>query len=200
MQHISSFRWSLTALGVCVMGLLSPVPGSAEAVSGQARAVQAIVAVSGSLETTTLADTGTLGGATDAREASEGAGSVSSMLSAEALHAATIGWTDQVSSEASVANLALAIGDTTITADFAMARIIAGKGADYSAATIEGLVINGVAIDVTGSRNQRVDFPGGTVVINEQSKGSSGTAVNALHITIDGTADVVIAAASAKAQ
>jgi hypothetical protein len=38
------------------------------------------------------------------------------------------------------------------------------------------------------------------VLINEQSKGGRGLVVNALHVVIDGEADVVIASASAQAQ
>ena len=38
------------------------------------------------------------------------------------------------------------------------------------------------------------------IVINEQTTSSAGTVVNALHIVVDGMADVVIASATANAQ
>lgn len=195
MQHTNS-RWSLAA-AVALLALIWPSAGAAQTVSGQARAVQATFATAG---TTTFADTGTLGGATDAREASQQIGSIPSLLATEALHAATLGWSDQVASEASVANLALTINGTTITADFVMARILSAKSTDAAVAAVDGLFIDGVPITVTGTRNQQVAISGGTLIINEQKKGSSGTVVNALHVVMDGTADVVIASASAKAQ
>jgi hypothetical protein len=165
---------------------------AAATVSGSARAIQANGAV--------LSDTGTLNSPTDARESSQTTGAIGSLVSGEALHAATIGWSDQVSSEASVGNVVITTGDTTVTADFAMARVDAAGRAEAGTTDVRGLAINGYPVVVTGQRNQRVDFAGGVVLINEQSKGGSGLAVNALHVVIDGAADVVIASASAKAQ
>jgi hypothetical protein len=165
---------------------------TAATVSGNARAIQA----NGSV----LVDTGTLNSPTDARESSQTTGAIGSLVSGEALHATTIGWSDQVSSEASVGNVAVTAGGTTVTADFAMARVDAGKGNPAGAAEVRGLAINGYPVVVTGARNQRVDMPGGVVLINKQVKSGGGLAVNALHVVIDGAADVVIASASAKAQ
>ena len=48
--------------------------------------------------------------------------------------------------------------------------------------------------------NQTVSIPGGQVVINEQQILSDGTlVVNALHATVSGVADVVVASAAAGA-
>lgn len=89
------------------------------------------------------------------------------------------------------------VAGSTITGEFALARVIAAKGsARARTSSVKGLAINGVAIDVTGRANQIITIPGGTIVINEQT----GDVVNALHIIIDGEADVVIASASANAQ
>jgi len=201
MQNTIASRWSVVAVGACVAGLFWPASGSAQTVTGQARAVQATVASPGGISTTTLADTGTLGGATDARQASQLTGSIPSLLSGEALRATTIGWPDQVASEASMAGLALTIAGNTISADFVLARALSVAGAPGTGAvTIGGLSINGLPINVSGSRNQQVIIPAGLVVINEQKTSSAGTVVNALHIIIDGTADVVIASATANAQ
>lgn len=193
--HVSHWR----PIAVCLLfgSLTWTAPAAAQ--SGQARAVQATVAADGSINTTTLADTGTLGGATDAREASEAIGSAPS-LSGEALHATTIAWSDHVDSEASIANLSLTAGGTSITADFAMAKITASRGADTATASVEGLSINGAPVAVPSGRNQQIAIPGGTIIVNEQKKGSSGTVVNALHVIVDGSADIVIASATAKAQ
>jgi hypothetical protein len=183
------------AAAAFAMGLLWPSAATAQTVAGYARAVQATTASSGSV---TLADTGTLGGPTDAREASQQTGSVAALLSGETLHAATIGWDDQASSEASVSNVSVSAGGNTITAEFALARVIVGPRGNtrVRTSTVEGLTINGAAVNVSGQANQRITIPGGTLVINEQS----GSVVNALHIVINGEADVVIASASASVQ
>ena len=165
---------------------------TAATVSGQARAIQA----NGSV----LSDTGTLNSPTDARESSQTTGAIGALVSGEALHAATIGWSDQVASEASVGNVVVTAGGTTVAADFAMARVDAAGAQEAGTTDVRGLSINGFPVAVTGARNQRVDVPGGVVWINEQSRGGGGLAVNALHVVIDGVADVVIASASAKAQ
>lgn len=196
MRTVITSRWSQLAAAVCVIGITSAMPGNAQTVSGSARAVQATIASPQGITTTTLADTGTLGGATDAREASAPAGSIGSLLSGQTLHATTIGWSDQVSSEASIAKLAMAVGGNTITADFVQARVLSAGRRSSAATRVHGLVVNGSAIDASGSANQTIAIPGGTLVINEQV----GSVVNALHIIIDGQADVVIASANANAQ
>ena len=188
-------RWSLVAAAACAMGLLWPAPGAAQTVTGHARAVQATTASPGGITTTMLADTGSLGGPTDARESSAIEASIPSLLSGKALHATTIGWSDQVSSEASIAGLAMTIDGNTISADFVQARAISGKRSNV-AVHINGLTVNGVATDVSGSPNQTITIPDGIIIINEQT----GSVVNALHVIIDGVADVVIASASANAQ
>ena len=53
---------------------------------------------------------------------------------------------------------------------------------------------------MTGDPNQRIDVPGGVVIINEQRVSPDGTTVvNALHAVISGVADVVVASATAGA-
>src|SRR5206468_2141701 len=134
----------------------------------------------GGSTTTALADTGPLSGSTDAREASASSGSVTSIVTGSTLHATTIGWPDQVKSEASVGELSIAVASTAIAAEFVMARASAIRGfAGFAAVNINGLTINGLPVTVTGAPNQRITIPGGQVVINEQSSGSTGTVVNA---------------------
>lgn len=151
--------------------------------------------------TTVLADTGTLGDATDARDASRITGSVPSLLVGEVLHATTIGWPDQVASEASLAGLGLTVGGTTISADFIMAEATALLGATGSGTSIlDNLSINGVPISVSDNPNQVFYIPGGRVVINEQQSSPGGMVVNALHVIVSGVADVVIGSATAGIQ
>jgi hypothetical protein len=202
MRKTIASRWSLVTSGACVAALLWPASGSAQTIRGQARAVQATVASPVGTTTTALADTGTLGGATDARQASQLTGSIPSLLTGGALHATTIGWPDEADSEASIAGLALTAAGNTISANFVMARVRSVLGStSVGGVDISGLAIDGVPVVVTGVPNQQVAIPGGLLVINEQNNSSlSGTVVNALHVIINGTADLVIASAAAKAQ
>src|SRR5207245_11350830 len=91
----------------------------------------------------------------------------------------------------------------TVSAEFLMARaqaVCTPNGAAVSGSSeIVGLVIDGQAIAVTGAPNQTVELPGaGKVVINEQSSSTgSDITVNALHVVVDGVADVVISSAHA---
>jgi len=62
---------------------------------------------------------------------------------------------------------------------------------------ITGLSINGIPILPTGSPNQTIAIPGGRVVIDEQISSVGASVVNALHVVVDGVADVVIASAKA---
>ena len=174
----------------------SPAAGTAQSVTGQARAVQVTA-----LTTTVLADTGTLGSTSDARDATLTTGSVPSVLQGETLRAVTVGWPDQVASEASLAALRLTVGGTGVSADFVLARALAVLGEPGTASSLIGnLAVNGVAVPVTGAPNQRIPIPGGQLVLNEQRTTSTGTTVNAIHATVLGVADVVVASATAGIQ
>ena len=92
----------------------------------------------------------------------------------------------------------MTVGGTGISTDFVMSRATAVLGAAGSGGSlVENFAINGVPIPVTGAPNQTVSIPGGQVVINEQMVSPAGTTVNALHATVVGVADVVIASATA---
>jgi hypothetical protein len=188
------YRLRAAAFAIAFAGVSAwPATGAAQTVTGQARAVQV-----NALDTTVLTDTGTLGGTSDARDATLDVGIVPSVLSAEVLRAVTIGWPDQVASESSLANLKMAVGGTGISADLVMARALAVLGQPSTASsTIANLSVNSMPVAVTGVPNQRISIPGGQVVINEQIVSLSGTTVNALHATVLGVADVVIASAKA---
>jgi hypothetical protein len=197
MRQTSSYRWSLVVFLMIGVGIY-PAPDSAHAVTGHARAVQAAVGEAPTTVTTALADTGALGGPNDARDASLLEWSIPSLLTGHALHATTIGWLDRVESEASLRNLVLSIAGNTITADFVMARAkAAAEPAAAGDSVVDGLVVNGLPIAATGEPNQRIDVPGGYLLINELQSAPGSAIVNALHIVISGVADVVIASATA---
>ena len=198
MDRVTSHDWKLLLLaGVLVSLLAWPGTSEAQTVTGQASAVQATAFNALGLGTTTaLSKTATLSGTSDARQASLLTGSVPSLLTGEALHAVTIGWPDQVASEASLGNLAMTVAGTGISADFVMARALSVLGSAGTGRTnINGLRINGIPIVPTGSPNQTIAIAGGRVVINEHVSSAGATVVNGLHVVVDGVMDVVIASA-----
>jgi hypothetical protein len=179
----------------------SPPPTTTSGITGDAAAVRAtLFGALGLLTTTTaLSDTGTLAGTDVAREASQVTGSIPSLLGAEVLSASTIAWPDQVASEASLSNLNLGVAGIAISADSVLAQASQVAGAaGTGTTTIDNLLVNGVPVAITGAPNQIVAIPGGQLIINEQTISSTGTAVvNALHVTVAGVVDVVIASATA---
>ena len=188
-------RVRTAGLMLCASALAWPSPAAAQTVTGQAKAVQAASALG---ETTTLADTGTLASTSDAREAALIVGRVPSIVSAEVLRAATLGSSGQVASEASLANLTLKVGGSSISAGLVMAKVVAAQNAAAEASSSVGeLTVNGIPIEVTGAPNQTIAIPGGRLVLNEQTASFGSTTVNALHATVFGVADVVIASATA---
>jgi hypothetical protein len=201
MQQIVPCRSSLVAFGVLLAGLATPPLLAGQTVSGQARVVKASVVGLFGTATSVLSDTGALTDSSDARQASQVTGAVTSLLRGGTLHATTIGWPDEVASEASIADLAVTLAGTRIGADFVMSRVRAVQGSAASgSADVSGLTINGVPVQVTGAPNQTIAIPGGRVVINEQQTTASGTVVNALHVVVAGVADIVVASASAGVQ
>jgi len=202
MRQRGSFRRTVIALVVVTAGALAwPRAGLAQTVGGNAKVVRATTFGLLGGTTTTLAGTGPLGGPGDALDATLVNGSIPSVFAGEVLNAVTVGWPDQVASEASLASLGLTVGGIGISADFVMARAVAAlDGSGGSDSVINNLSIGGLPIEVTGEPNQTVSIPGGQVVINEQIASPTGTTVNALHATVPGVADVVIASATAGIQ
>ena len=177
-----------------------PASLAASTVVGDASAARlTVLGLLGTATTTALADTGTLSGTTDARDAALDTGSIASTLSAETLSASTIGWTDQVASEASLGSVNMTLSGIGISADFVMAQASQVLGAaGTGSSTISNLVVNGVPVNVTGAPNQTIWIPGGSVIINEQTVSSTGTiVVNAIHVVVAGVADAVIGSATA---
>lgn len=206
MRQKHQHRSASAAIALMLAGLLAWPAASiaqlstAPTVVGDARAVQAtVLGLLGTATTTTLADTGSLGGTTDARDASQLTGSIPSLLGGEVLSATTIGYPNEVDSAASLAGLNLNVAGVGVSADFVMAQASQVLGATGSGSSnVDNLSINGTPVFVTGDPNQTVAIPGGQIVINEQTISQSGaTVVNALHVIVNGVADVVIASATA---
>ena len=152
-----------------------------------------------------LSDTGALDSTGGAREASLLDANVPGLLTAEVLHASTVGQGQRSSSEASVANVTLTVGGNTISAGLLRARATAechnGTASVSGSSEIVDLVVNGQAVVVSGQPNQTISLPVGRVIINEQQssvRGNTGDiTVNALHVMVDGVADVIISSAHA---
>jgi hypothetical protein len=196
-----SFSRCLVAAATLVVGLGPARPAAAQTVTGQASAVQSTVSGLLGSTTTVLGYTGALGDPTDARQASALVGELPSVLSAETLHATTIGLGNGVASEASLAGLALTVAGTSVGAEFVMSRAetLADSGVT-AISTVSGLSINGEAVAVDSTPNQVIAIPGGQIVVNEQQVGPAGAVVNALRITVSGVADVIVASATAAIQ
>lgn len=193
---ISRHGWKGLALASVLVGLLAwPGTGEAQTVSGQAAAVRAIVLGT----VTTLADTGTLSDPGEPLGTGRPKGSVPGLLTGETLHAATMGWKDQVASEASLAKLGMTVAGTGISADFVMSRALAVFGGGGTGVTsIDGLRIGGAPVIPTGAPNQTVSLGALRIVLNEQISSADGITVNALHVrTLDGLTDVVVGSAKA---
>lgn len=181
---------------VLAWGTAGPAMASTIEYSGRATALRTAVS--------THADTGELastGGNLDAAELSAG---VPGALTADTLHASTIGQSEYVHSEASVGSLAMAEGLNTISADLVMSRAEAQNQGGWvirsGRSHVDGLLVNGLPVVVTGEPNQTVPLVGGQLVINEQSQSStngvSSITVTALHLIV-GDADIAIGSSRA---
>src|SRR5687768_6124532 len=106
MRPRGRYRCVLVAVTAGVAALAVPAIVEGQTVSGRAQVVQVIESTGTS---SVLADTGTLTDPNDARETSQVAGSIASLLQGGTLHAATIGWPDEAASEASIGNLRLTV-------------------------------------------------------------------------------------------
>lgn len=173
--------------------------GEAAAAKVNIRAVTTLLGTLTPAINTSLADTGTLASNTDKLQASMLSGSVTSVLSGQALHAVTAAAADGVVSEASLSDVGLNVAGNTIGASFVMARANATTGGTAAGSSqIQGLLVNGSLVTVSGAANQVIPLLGGRIVLNEQQLNSDGSVVvNAIHVIITGVADVVVASARA---
>src|SRR3989449_4310768 len=178
----------------------SATAASAITYSGRATVVQAGVLG----QQINLGDTGPLPPEGGAQEKSLLDATVPGLLSVVVLHASTVGEGNHSRSEASVAQLDRAAGGNTISAGFLMARAEArctdGGATTSGSSELAELTINNASAVVSGQPNQPIFLPtgAGRVVINEQPTAPPGDiTVNALHVVVNGVADVVVSSAHA---
>src|SRR5207247_11178677 len=141
--------------------------------SGRATVLQATVLT---FSPVLLADAGPLPPEGGAREASLLKANVPGLLSAEVLHASTVGQGNASRSEASVAELSLTVAGNTISAGLLQARAGAvcrdGGAMAGGSSDIAALSVNGQTVTISGEPNQKVQLLIGEVIIKEQtSKG-----------------------------
>jgi hypothetical protein len=167
--------------------------------SGEATVVDADV---NNVETV-LVDTGPLPPSGGTIDVSAPNGTVPGALTADALVAMTTAQGNQSQSEASMANMVISISGVDIAADSLSSTATATCQGSTPVVTGDSIVANltvgGMPVVVSGTPNQVVLLPLGLgqIVINEQSSSVGGgmgeITVSALHITITGVADIVLA-------
>jgi hypothetical protein len=169
--------------------------------SGRATVVQATLVGGTPIAPITLVEAGPLPSSGGADEKALLEASVPGLVTAEVLHASTVARGNRSSSEASVAELSVTAGGNSISAGFLMSRAEAkctdGTASASGSSEIARLGINGQTIVVSGAPGQTILLPNGRVIINEQNSAPGDITVNALHIIVDGIADVVVASAHA---
>src|SRR6266404_1599029 len=197
-------RWIFVALCVLSVGLLEwPAGTRAQTLGGITVVPPTIpvpVPVTIPVTVSTVLGTGTLAPGSLDSLYSELDSISTSLISAEVPSARVIGYADQIASDSYLSSLNLTIAGIAITAASAEAAARGPLDGSPGDATsyISSLSINGVEVLIDGTVNQTVAIPGGQVVINEQQVLSDGTlVVNALHATVFGVADAVVASATA---
>jgi hypothetical protein len=112
----------------------------------------------------------------------------STLLSAETLHASTIAQGDRVRSEASLAEVNLAVAGNSVGASFLMAHAMAvctASGPVVSGnAELADLVVNGQAIPVGTTPNESAGAGPVTVYVNQQQTNSAGTAIDVTALRV----------------
>ena len=189
----------LASLGLSSWPTAGQAQTTASTASGQASAAQVVLlGLLGTATSSSLASTG-ISGTNAESDVGQLTGSIPLVLSTGVLNAASYSYVDQVDSMASMGNVGLTLAGVTIAADSLVAeasQVLGGAG--VGRAYIDNLVINGMPVAVTGSPNQLIAIPGGQIILNEQTMSSTGSAVvNAIHLTLNGIADVVLASARA---
>ena len=189
------FHHGWRAAGVLLAGLLAWPAVAAADVSGEAVAFKATVLGT----TSALADTGSLPASGGMLQASQVSGGVPSLVGAKTLHATSVSTPDAVTSQASLSDVVLTVGGNTVRVGFMLAQATAPAGSvPTGLADIEALTVNGAPVYVSGQPNQVIALVGGQIMLNEQRITATGEeVVNAVHIAIDGIADVVLASARA---
>src|SRR5437762_10401393 len=204
MRYRVFHRWIFVALCVLSVGLLEwPAHTRAQTLGGIIVVPPTIpvpVPVPVPVTVSTVLGTGTLAPGSLDSLYSELDLISTSLVSAEVPSARVIGYADQIASDSYLSSLNLTIAGIAIAAASAEAAARGPLDGSPGDATsyVSSLSINGVKVLIDGTVNQTVAIPGGQVVINEQKVLPDGTlVVNALHATVSGVADAVVASATA---
>jgi hypothetical protein len=147
---------------------------------------------------TMIGDTGALPSKGGALETDLATVNIPLVLSGVVAHADAIGVGDHTEASATVAALNLLCGGVLIQADLIQSRaFVSGFGGQAPVSTgssqLVNLVVAGKPIVITGAPNQTIKLPVGRVVINERSQGVGAITVTALHVVINGVADIKLA-------
>lgn len=199
------------ALAACGEASLSSVPVAPASTTTTSvyKGSAAALRVKASVANVTLADTGALPSKGGALHKTVATASVSKLLSAGVLHAATIGQGNHTRSEASVAGLNLSVAGIGVKAAFISSQAAAscsssGRASVSGSSQLTGLVVGGKNISITGQPNQTINVLGLVkIVINEQTGSASGAtgkkSVTALRVTaLAGTANIAVASSYAE--
>jgi hypothetical protein len=201
-------RRFIYSIGTAAVLLAAPSIMKAQSVTykGDAAAVRASVL---GLINASISDTGPLPSSGGSRSTSLLDLSLPPTLSLNLLSASTNGSNNQTNSQASVANVAVNVASIYVSASVltsnATAACSTSTASDSGNSTIVDLKVNGLSVDVSGAPNQTIPLIIGSLVINEQlssvnisgSANSANMTVNALHLRVNGIADVVISSSQA---
>jgi hypothetical protein len=127
-------------------------------------------------------------------------------VDAHLLFAVTLGTGSRNHSQASLSFLTMKAGSHVVTAIYVGSEATATAEflhvATRGKSTVQGLMVDGQAVTVTGEPNQTITLPDGYLVINEQTGSSNrriGTlTVNALHLLVDGEGSVIAGSSTAE--
>lgn len=204
-RALLSGRRSLLAACLSLLGLAALLPAQAST-SYTTYGGRAFVAYVNTLLTgpMTLSDTGQLSPNGGWQGNSLHVCGVGGILTADILGAYTAGESGRATSEASLADVDILPGTLTeLKASFIQARSVATCSGVQGASSLAQVQFLGQTINVTGAPNQTINVPGvATLVLNEQIDGSSGDqhviTVNALHLVVNGVAEVILSSAQSE--
>jgi hypothetical protein len=127
-------------------------------------------------------------------------------VSAHMLYSATLGAGSQNRSQSYLSFVDVTLGTHRVTALYAKSEATATTGflnvPIAGKSTLQGLMVDGQLVKVTGEQNQTISFPDGFLIINEQtglSKLHIGTlTVNAFRLLVDGVGSITAASSTAE--
>ena len=158
----------------------------------------ALTTAGSALLSTSFEDTGPVSTQTSAHVAKSAVVASSRLVSASLLGAAVTATPGAVASTASVANLT--VGGTLLPViRVVAASATAGANCDgvSGSTTISSVTVAGISVKVGATPNTTVSLLGVTLVFNQQVQTGNSLTVNALHLTVGGLLNVVVASAQA---